>query len=135
MKNSRGLRNRNPGNIRCSGTRYKGEIIPSQDPAFKQFETIAWGYRALFVLLHSYRKRHGLQTIRQWITRYAPPVENHTEAYITAVAREAGIAPDAPVDTADRQQMIPIVAAMSRIENGVPAVAAEVEAGWELYLK
>ena len=45
-----------------------------------------WGYRAMFVLLHTYRVRHGCRTLREMILRYAPPVENHTENYIRAVA-------------------------------------------------
>ena len=81
---SRGLSNCNPGNIRQSKVRYKGEVQPSRDPAFKQFESLAWGYRAVFVLLHTYRVRHGLRTVRGMISRWAPPVENHTEAYIRA---------------------------------------------------
>ena len=39
---SRGLENRNPGNIRQSRVRYKGEVRPSRDPEFKQFESPAW---------------------------------------------------------------------------------------------
>ena len=85
---SRGLANNNPGNIRRSKVRYKGEVQPSRDPAFKQFESPAWGYRAVFMLLHTYRVRHGLRTIREMISRWAPPSENHTEAYIRAVAAE-----------------------------------------------
>ena len=77
---SRGLSNCNPGNIRQSKVRYKGEVQPSRDPAFKQFESLAWGYRAVFVLLHTYRVRHGLRTVRGMISRWAPPVENHTAA-------------------------------------------------------
>ena len=38
---SRGLSNCNPGNIRQSKVRYKGEVQPSRDPAFKQFESLA----------------------------------------------------------------------------------------------
>ena len=91
---SRGLSNCNPGNIRQSKVRYKGEVQPSRDPAFKQFESLAWGYRAVFVLLHTYRVRHGLRTVRGMISRWAPPVENHTEAYIRAVAADTGIDPD-----------------------------------------
>ena len=37
---SRGLDNRNPGNIRRSRTRYKGEVRPSRDAAFKEFESV-----------------------------------------------------------------------------------------------
>ena len=65
---SRGLSNCNPGNIRQSKVRYKGEVQPSRDPAFKQFESLAWGYRAVFVLLHTYRVRHGLRTVRGMIS-------------------------------------------------------------------
>ena len=61
---SRGLENRNPGNIRQSRVRYKGEVRPSRDPEFKQFESPAWGYRAIFVLLDTYRRRHGLRSLR-----------------------------------------------------------------------
>ena len=84
------MRNRNPGNIRRSATKYLGEVAPSRDAAFKQFETMAWGYRAMFVLLDSY-SRKGYRTIRQMISRYAPPIENHTENYIRCVAEWSGI--------------------------------------------
>lgn len=132
---SRGLRNNNPGNIRRGGGHFKGERLPSLDPAFKQFETIEWGYRAMFVLLDNYRRRHGLQSIREMIRRWAPPLENDTERYIRFVARAASLDPDQAIDTRNRRVMVPIVAAMSRIENGVPAHLTEVEAGWLLFLK
>lgn len=129
---SRGIRNCNPGNIRRSRVRYRGEKHPSQDPDFKQFESMAWGYRAMFVLLDSYRVRHGLNTLRGMISRYAPPSENHTALYIDAVSERTGVSPDEPLNTRDRKTMIPIVRAMSRVENGVDAVASEVETGWML---
>lgn len=94
----RGMRNRNPGNIRRSATKYLGEVAPSRDAAFKQFETMAWGYRAMFVLLDSY-SRKGYRTIRQMVSRYAPPIENHTENYIRCVSEWSGICADEPLDT------------------------------------
>lgn len=130
---ARGLENRNPGNIRQAKVRYKGEVRPSRDPAFKQFETMAWGYRAVFVLLDTYRSRHGLDTIRGMISRWAPPSENRTDAYIRAVAADTGIAPDEPLDTRDPAVMIPLAAAISRVENGTPADLGEVECGWKLF--
>lgn len=131
---SRGLRNCNPGNIRRSGVRYRGEVTPSRDAAFKQFESMAWGYRAMFVVLHTYRVRYGLDTPEKMIGRYAPPSENDTGAYVAAVAARAGVAPREPVDTLARAPMTAIVAAMSRVENGVDAVDEEVAAGWELFM-
>lgn len=131
---TRGLSNCNPGNIRQAKVRYKGEIRPSRDPAFKQFETPAWGYRAIFVLLHTYRVRYGLDTIRSMITRWAPPSENHTEVYIRAVTTDTGIGPDKPLDTLDAKTMIPIAAAISRVENGITANGNEVDDGWALFM-
>lgn len=114
---SRGLQNCNPGNIRQSKVRYKGEVRPSRDPAFKQFESLAWGYRAIFVLLDTYRIRYGLDTIRGMISRWAPPSENHTETYIRTVADAVGIPDRQPLDTRDRTTMLRMAAAISRVET------------------
>lgn len=130
---SRGLRNCNPGNIRRSRVRYKGEVLPSNDKEFKQFCSMAYGYRAMFVLLDSYRSKYGLCTIRQMLNRYAPPSENFTEGYIRFVASRTGIAPDEIVNTRAARDMVPIVAAMSEIENGKAAIISDVEAGWGLF--
>ena len=129
---SRGIDNCNPGNIRRSRVRYLGEVHPSQDTHFKQFESMAWGYRAMFVLLDSYRKRYGLKNLREMLTRYAPPTENHTALYIESVCDMAGVKPDTELDTRSKRMMIPIVAAMSRIENGRIANHQEVDEGWQL---
>ena len=131
---SRGLRNNNPGNIRQSKVRYKGEVRPSRDPDFKEFSSMAYGYRAMFVLLDTYRSRYGLNTIRQMLNRYAPPTENFTEGYVRFVADYSGVMPDEVIDTRSEKDMIPIVSAMSKIENGVAANIADVERGWELFI-
>ena len=130
---SRGLTNCNPGNIRQSKTRYKGERRPSRDSEFKEFESMAYGYRAMFVLLDTYSRRYGLCTIRQMLNRYAPPSENFTEGYIRFVSEKTGIAPDEIVNSRAARDMVPIVAAMSQIENGTSAVMADVYRGWELF--
>ena len=132
---SRGLRNCNPGNIRQSRSNFKGEVRPSRDSAFKQFESMAYGYRAMFVLLNSYHKRYGLTTIREMISRWAPPSENFTEGYIRFVSERSGISADAQVDSRSERDMVPIVAAMSEIENGVKAVMSDVYEGWKLFSK
>lgn len=127
----RGLRNNNPGNIRHNSDRFDFELQPAADPAFKQFRTPAYGYRAMFVILRNYRKLYGLDTIRKIITRWAPPKENDTAAYIATVSALSGIPADQPVNIDDPEQMIPIVAAMSQVENGCPAILTDVHKGWE----
>ena len=129
---SRGIENCNPGNIRRSRVRYLGELHPSQDTHFKQFESMAWGYRAMFVLLDSYSKRYGLKSLGEMLTRYAPPTENHTALYIESVCDMTGIKADTELDTHSKRVMVPIVAAMSRIENGRIANLQEVEQGSQL---
>ena len=114
--------------------RYKGEVYPSRDPEFKEFSSMAYGYRAMFVLLDTYRSRYGLNTIRQMLNRYAPPEENFTEGYVRFVADYSGVMPDESVDTRVEMDMIPIVAAMSKIENGVAANLVDVEEGWRLFV-
>lgn len=128
----RGLRNNNPGNIRINGDLFQGEIRPSKDESFKQFETMAYGYRAVFRILSNYRKNYGLDTIRKMIGRWAPENENDTDAYIKAVSDYAGIPADDPININDREQMIRIVAGMSKVENGREADMSYVIVGWNL---
>lgn len=132
-RTSRGLRNLNPGNIRRSKVRYRGERVESSDPEFRQFESIEAGYRAMFVLLHTYATRHDCTTLRRIISRYAPPSENNTEGYIRRVAAITGLDPDATLDTRSQRTMVDVVRAMSEVENGVPAVESEVLGGWRLF--
>ena len=129
----RGLRNNNPGNIRCSAVRYKGECAEGDGDGFRRFESMAYGYRAMFVLLHTYALRYGCRTIEAMISRYAPPSENDTQAYIRRVSRSAGVDARAAVDTTDGTVMPRIVGAMSAVENGTRADMAEVQAGWRLF--
>lgn len=128
----RGYRNNNPGNIRINGDKFQGEVIPSRDKEFKQFESMAYGYRAIFKILRNYQRNYKLDTIRKMISRWAPESENNTLAYVMTVSSRSGISPDDPVSADNREMMIRIVAAMSYVENGVEADMSDVIAGWEL---
>lgn len=128
----RGYRNNNPGNIRINSDLFQGEIRPSKDNSFKQFETMAYGYRAVFRILSNYYRNYKLDTIRKMIGRWAPENENDTDAYVKAVSGYAGIPADDPININDREQMIRIVAGMSKVENGREADMSDVIAGWNL---
>ena len=127
----RGLRNNNPLNIRISTDKFVGEVRPSQDKAFKQFDTMAHGYRAAFRVLRTYINNYKCDTIRKIISRWAPKNENHTENYIKVVSERSGITADEPILADNREMMIRIVAAMSFVENGREADMVEVLDGWE----
>ena len=131
----RGIRNNNPGNIRNSdATDRQGEVKKSEkkDNAFEEFEDMAHGYRALIKLLQNYRKKHDCKTIADFISRWAPRTENDTAAYIQRVCREMQVAATYVPDVNDKTTMCSFAAAISQVENGVPAVRADVYAGWDL---
>lgn len=84
---TRGIRNNNPANIR-RGCNWKGLIRQQKDREFCQFVTMTWGVRALLVTLRTYVIKHHLHTVREIITRWAPPSDgNNTEKYIEFVEK------------------------------------------------
>lgn len=115
----RGIRNANPGNLEW-GDPWQGLVPQSRrtDKRFAQFTSPAWGIRALARTLITYYDRHGIRTIRQAINRWAPPVENNTDAYVKAVSREVGVGADQQVSFHDYKILRPMVEAIIRHENG-----------------
>lgn len=89
-KETRGIRNCNPGNIR-KGCNWKGLRLTQKDPAFCQFISMRWGLRALCVTLRTYVRTHKRKNVSLIIQRWAPPEDhNNTVAYIDRCAREIG---------------------------------------------
>ena len=131
-KMPRGILNNNPCNIRISTDKFQGEVQPSADKEFKQFETMAYGYRAAFRVLCTYINNYKCDTIRKIISRWAPKNENHTENYIRVVSERSGIPENDRVYADNREMMIRIVAAMSYVENGREAEMSDVIRGWEM---
>ena len=132
-KETRGYRNANPLNIRINSDKFEGEIQPSADKEFKQFETAAYGYRAAFRVIRTYINNYKCDTIRKIISRWAPPKDrNHTENYIKVVSERSGIPENDRVYADSREMMIRIVEAMSYVENGREAVMSDVIRGWEM---
>ena len=129
----RGLRNNNPLNIRHSADRFQGEIAGT-DKSFKTFSSLAYGYRAGFVILGTYLS-HGLNTVEKIITHWAPSTENDTESYIAHVERWSGVPRNKELTARDGSEYILIVAAMSFVENGQNADISAVQAGLNLRTK
>jgi len=115
LKLPRGIRNNNPGNIRISGSDWRGKI--GNDGAFEKFEKMEDGVRALTILISNYYYRHGIKTVRGIINRYAPPVENQTDSYVNHVAEKAGVNPDTPLPQLE-PYLRDIVEAIIYHENG-----------------
>jgi hypothetical protein len=89
----RGIRNNNPGNIKYDpAVDWQGEV--SDDGTFVIFDDIGWGLRALGTDLMNKITKDHLTTIRLIVSKYAPPSENVTDAYIASVSQDTGIEPD-----------------------------------------
>lgn len=114
----RGIRNNNPGNIRKSPEKWRGEV-EGQDSAFETFDAPENGIRAIAKILLSYQRKRGLRTIGDIIGRWAPPVENDTDSYAQHVADNIRVLVDQPVDLSDQRLMTRVVASIIRHENGV----------------
>lgn len=126
MTKPRGIRNNNPGNLRISSITWLHKIPAAQntDGAFEQFETFAWGTRALIKNLKAYYDG-GLKTISQVINKWAPSSENNTTAYISAVASQSDLDPDTVFDW-NQNNLYNISKAIGLHENGVDCINPEI---------
>lgn len=136
---TRGLRNNNPLNIRRNNTKWQGLSATQTDKSFFQFTSMAYGYRAAFKTLQTYilnkydtDKDGTANELEDVIMRWAPPCENNTDVYIAIVEKRSGISRHTILNRNNREQLVAVVAAMSYVENGVPANMDDVMKGWEL---
>lgn len=117
----RGIRNRNPGNIDLNPRNdWAGQIgleTGVAKPRFARFDTPENGIRALGKLLLTYQRKHGLKTVKAIISRWAPSVENDTDAYVRAVEASTGTQPGAEVDLTRPAVMTGFVKAIIHHEN------------------
>ena len=122
MKQSRGIRNNNPGNIDYNkNNNWRGQLgieTSAINPRFAKFDKPENGIRALAKLLLNYQRLHKLNTVREIINRWAPPVENITSAYVAACARALDVAADEVINLSDRRLLKLLTVAIIRHENG-----------------
>lgn len=88
MKHSETLggKNHNPLNIRYnSKNNWRGQV--GENSGFCVFSHEAYGFRAAYKLITTYISQ-GHNTIAKIVSRWAPPSENNTEAYIKFVEYE-----------------------------------------------
>ncbi len=124
----RGIRNNNPGNIRLTDTKWQGLASAQTDGEFFVFQSPIYGIRALARVLIAYQIKHGLRTIRQIISRWAPNAENDTIEYIGFVAEASGFKPDQTLDMHTYADLRPLIEAIIKHENGQqPYTSAQIE--------
>lgn len=126
---TRGVRNNNPGNIDYNPRNdWVGQLPPDPtiEKRFARFDSPENGIRALGKLLLAYRSKtgmpgvggSGIDTVREVITRWAPGVENDTNAYVKAVATGLGVRPDQALSISDPATLKGLVMGIIKHENG-----------------
>lgn len=126
----RAVRNNNPGNIE-KGQPWQGLMAQEQmneeqraETRFCVFRAPKWGFRAMAVtLITYYDKRKAadgsrIDTIAEAIERWAPPVENATGAYISAVDRAHPRQAHEVFNFHDYDDLAPLVKAIATHECG-----------------
>jgi len=78
----------NVGNLRPAGS----------STGFQQPSSYEEGIKNMDTQLGIYGQKHGINTLRGVISRYAPPSENDTENYINFVSQRTGLKPDQQID-------------------------------------
>lgn len=115
---TRGVKNNNWGNIVISSNKWQGKIYPqSQDSRFEVFENPAYGLRALIIILNNYYNKYKYQTVSSIINHYAPPFENNTEKYISAVCLKLGVGKNEIIALNDAT-LKALCEAIVKVENG-----------------
>ena len=137
----RGIRHNNPLNIRPSADRWEGMRMEQTDKSFVQFQSMAYGYRAAWKVLESYwkhfRQQRTVFTVKSIISRWAPPSENNTEAYVRAVLQLSGLGGEErlprPFIGIALEKLGRLVAAMTCVECGMKFSEVPVDDMWAGY--
>ena len=124
MRLARGIRNRNPGNLRYTGTRWRGlDRPPHDEKGFCRFTSAMYGIRALAINLIDYQTDHGIDTIEGITHRWAPTSDgNDPDEYARAIGDRAQLPIDTRLDWVDgpdgRDTLLRIARAICYHENG-----------------
>ncbi|CAB4127128.1 virion protein [uncultured Caudovirales phage] len=128
----RSWRNLNPGNIRPikPPDHWQGQSNIDTNPGgpFVIFAREEDGWRAVCKVLLRYQQGYNLRSVRDMLYRYAPPMENPTDAYVTRVCATLGVQPTDPVDVRRWPVMRQMLLAIAAVEGG-PKCPAWPEAG------
>ena len=143
---SRGIRNNNPLNIRHGKSRWEGRTKVQTDAEFVTFVSMAYGYRAAWKLMETYRLRlmqaGKSYTLENIIHRWAPPEDgNDTREYLRTVIRlldykVAGRQPlPSPTSKEGHRVFTRILMAMTCVECGIRMDEVDresIEQGWRM---
>jgi len=117
LPNTRGVRNKNPGNIKYNSTnKWEGQI--GHDGPFCVFKSHEHGLRAMSILLKNYEKKYGFNTIEELANKWAPKTENNTKEYINFISTKTGYNPNQNLNLNDKTVTMKLIQAKCKRESG-----------------
>lgn len=127
----RGIRNNNPLNIR-KGSNWIGLSKHQTDPAFCQFDSMTYGLRAGLIIIRTYMHKYNLHSIHAIVSRWAPPSENDTNAYVKSVSSMMKMHALQTFEFSDRGRIVTLVSAMCKVETGISIDSKLIESAYDL---
>ena len=110
-----GIRNMNPGNIR-PGAKFFGET--GSESGYATFKSPAHGLRAMARLFQTYKEEYDIDTIDEFVDRYAPAKDNDEKSrqnYKQFLADALGVGVNDEVDLVARSA--DLIPAVTKFEN------------------
>lgn len=127
----RGIRNNNPLNIR-RGSNWIGLSKTQSDLLFCQFDSMTYGLRAGLIIIRTYMQKYKLTSVHAIVSRWAPPSENNTDAYVKSVSSMMNIHALQKFDFGDRTRIVTLVSAMCKVETGISIDTKLIESAYDL---
>lgn len=127
----RGIRNNNPLNIR-RGDNWLGLSKQQTDPSFCQFDSMTYALRAGLIIIRKYMMKYNLHSIHAIVSRWAPPSENDTNAYVKSVSSMMKIHALQTFEFSDRGRIVALVSAMCKVETGITIDRQLIESAYDL---
>lgn len=114
-QNTRGFRNKNPGNLRDANNK-----VGFQGPEGDQMAVFASERDGLAAMSRQLMldAERGKNRIDDYIRKYAPASENKTQEYIDMVSKQTGYGAYESLDMHDPEVLAKLMNAMIKVENG-----------------
>jgi hypothetical protein len=110
-----GMRQNNPGNLTFAG---QPGATQGTGNRFASFPDMPTGVAATANQLALYQTEHGIDTVRDAVTRWVSDPKADLKSYIAHVAAAIGVAPDAKVDLTDPKVQAAFILAQQPHESG-----------------
>ena len=115
-----GVRNNNPDNLRQWGD------MPRDAKGYAMFPTAEAGLAAAIKNLRAQQQVHGLSTIESIISKWAPPSENDTGAYISDVVKRTGFGAKQRLNLDDAATVAPLISSIIKHEGNGGAYSEDM---------